>query len=207
MADPVGQQPGDSHLMHVSGDDDFAVASEGAGRNGSPGQTFPALPSEHVIEGRRCPEMLFTDTEGSTQLLQRLDDRYALVLTVDYERMMTIVRTQLGERAFATAWAEGRVMTPEQVLAQQGREIAHEPVIPVLQPPPPTVSRHDYPAGLTAREVQVLRMVAKGLTNNEIAEELRLSEKTIAHHLTHIFNKTSSENRAAAAFAIRHGLA
>jgi predicted ATPase/class 3 adenylate cyclase/DNA-binding CsgD family transcriptional regulator len=127
---------------------------------------------------------------------------------VDYERMVSLVRTQLGERAFATAWAEGRAMTPEQVLAQQGREIAHEPVIPAPQPPPATASRSGYPAGLTAREVQVLRLVAKGLTNSEVAEELGLSEKTIAHHLTHIFNKTTSENRAAAAaFAIRHQLA
>ena len=62
--------------------------------------------------------------------------------------------------------------------------------------------------GLTAREVEVLRLVARGRTNTDIADELGLSEKTIAHHLTHIFNKTGSENRAAAAaFAIRHGLA
>jgi DNA-binding CsgD family transcriptional regulator len=65
-----------------------------------------------------------------------------------------------------------------------------------------------YSAGLTAREVEVLRLVARGLTSGEIALGLKISEKTVAHHLTHIFNKTSSENRAAAvAFAIRHGLA
>ena len=65
-----------------------------------------------------------------------------------------------------------------------------------------------YPAGLTAREVEVLRLVAQGLTSGEIARELKNSEKTVAHHLTHIFNKTTSENRAAAvAFAIHHGLA
>jgi DNA-binding NarL/FixJ family response regulator len=64
-----------------------------------------------------------------------------------------------------------------------------------------------YPAGLTAREVEVLRLVAKGLTNMQIAKELVLSEKTVATHLNHIFNKTNSENRAAAvAFAMRHGL-
>jgi DNA-binding NarL/FixJ family response regulator len=56
--------------------------------------------------------------------------------------------------------------------------------------------------------VQILRLVARGLTSSEVAEELGLSEKTVSHHLTHIFNKTNSENRAAAAaFAIRHGLA
>ena len=73
---------------------------------------------------------------------------------------------------------------------------------------PAMASAPDYFSGLTAREVEVLRLVASGLTNTHIADELGLSEKTIAHHLTHIFNKTGSENRAAAtAFAIRHGLA
>lgn len=63
------------------------------------------------------------------------------------------------------------------------------------------------PADLTVSEVKVLQLVVKGKTNRQIARELALSEKTVANHLTHIFNKTTSENRAAAAaFAIRHGL-
>ncbi|HLW02770.1 MAG TPA: LuxR C-terminal-related transcriptional regulator [Ktedonobacterales bacterium] len=64
------------------------------------------------------------------------------------------------------------------------------------------------PAGLTAREVDVLRLVAAGKSNGQIAKALSLSEKTVGNHLTTIFHKTISENRAAAAaFAIRHGLA
>jgi DNA-binding CsgD family transcriptional regulator/tetratricopeptide (TPR) repeat protein len=63
-------------------------------------------------------------------------------------------------------------------------------------------------AGLSERELEVLRLVAQGKTNREIAEALILSEKTVARHLTNIFNKISVENRAgAAAFALRHGLA
>ena len=64
------------------------------------------------------------------------------------------------------------------------------------------------PANLTGREARVLQLVAKGLSNRQIAQELGLSPKTVANHLTHIFNKTLCENRAAAAaFAIQHGLA
>jgi DNA-binding CsgD family transcriptional regulator/tetratricopeptide (TPR) repeat protein len=64
------------------------------------------------------------------------------------------------------------------------------------------------PASLTPREVAVLKLVSCGKSNSQIAQELVISEKTVIHHLTHIFNKTNSENRAAAtAFAIRHGLA
>jgi predicted ATPase/DNA-binding CsgD family transcriptional regulator len=64
------------------------------------------------------------------------------------------------------------------------------------------------PAGLSRREAEVLRHVASGLSNREIAEALFLSEKTVINHLTSIFNKTGLDNRtAAAAFAIRNGLA
>jgi DNA-binding NarL/FixJ family response regulator len=53
----------------------------------------------------------------------------------------------------------------------------------------------------------VLCLVAQGKSNGQIAQALRLSEKTVTNHLTHIFNKTACDNRAAAtAFAIRHGL-
>jgi predicted ATPase/DNA-binding CsgD family transcriptional regulator len=65
-----------------------------------------------------------------------------------------------------------------------------------------------FPAGLSSREVEVLRLVALGKSNRQIAEELVLSEKTVINHLTSVFNKTGTDNRAAAtAFAIRHDLA
>jgi DNA-binding CsgD family transcriptional regulator len=61
--------------------------------------------------------------------------------------------------------------------------------------------------GLTAREVQVLRLVATGRTNRAIAAELRISEKTVARHLSNIFTKLDLTSRAAAtAYAFRHHL-
>jgi DNA-binding CsgD family transcriptional regulator len=64
------------------------------------------------------------------------------------------------------------------------------------------------PAGLSAREAEVLRLVADGKGNREIAAALHLSASTVAHHLTSIYTKAGVDNRsAAAAFAIRHGLA
>ena len=125
----------------------------------------------------------------------------ALIDRANYERQVAAVRGRLGEHDFAASWSEGRATTPEQVLAAQGRSRSPASITAATIPSP------TYPAGLTAREVQVLRLLAGGLTNREIARELSLSEKTVAHHLTHIFNKTNSENRAAAtAFAIRQGL-
>ncbi|HEX6254507.1 MAG TPA: LuxR C-terminal-related transcriptional regulator [Euzebyales bacterium] len=62
-------------------------------------------------------------------------------------------------------------------------------------------------AGLTAREVEVIRLVAAGLTNREIADELVISEKTVARHLNNMFTKLGLSNRAAAtAYAYKHEL-
>ena len=67
--------------------------------------------------------------------------------------------------------------------------------------------RKDWPAGLTAREVQVLRLVAQGLSNARIADELVISRKTVGNHVEHIYTKIGVSNRALASlFAARHGL-
>ena len=65
----------------------------------------------------------------------------------------------------------------------------------------------EAPGGLTPREVEVLRLVAKGKTNRVIADELIVSEKTVASHLSHIFTKLDLTSRAAAtAFAYENDL-
>ena len=62
-------------------------------------------------------------------------------------------------------------------------------------------------AGLTPRELEVLRLVAAGLTNRVIAERLRISEKTVARHVSNIFLKLGLSSRSAAtAYAYRHDL-
>jgi DNA-binding NarL/FixJ family response regulator len=62
-------------------------------------------------------------------------------------------------------------------------------------------------AGLTARELEVLRLIARGKTNREIARELDISEKTVARHASNIFIKLDLSTRAAAtAYAFTHRL-
>jgi DNA-binding CsgD family transcriptional regulator len=71
-----------------------------------------------------------------------------------------------------------------------------------------TAARHERDDRLSAREVEVLRLVAAGDTNREIARELYLSEKTVERHLSNIFGKLALSSRSAAtAYAFRHGLA
>jgi DNA-binding CsgD family transcriptional regulator len=62
-------------------------------------------------------------------------------------------------------------------------------------------------AGLTGREIEVLQLLARGLSNREIAERLVISRKTASHHVEHIYAKTGTTNRALASlFAASHGL-
>jgi len=65
----------------------------------------------------------------------------------------------------------------------------------------------EYPDGLTQREVEVLRLVAGGKTDRDIAEALFISARTVTTHVSNIFNKINAVNRAqAASYATREGL-
>jgi HD-GYP domain-containing protein (c-di-GMP phosphodiesterase class II) len=67
--------------------------------------------------------------------------------------------------------------------------------------------RRGGPAGLTSREVEVLRLLARGLSNKEIAARLVISPKTVGNHVEHIYAKIDASTRAGASlFAVRHGL-
>ena len=67
--------------------------------------------------------------------------------------------------------------------------------------------RREGPAGLTPREVEVLKLLAQGLSNKEIAERLTISPKTAGTHVEHIYAKIDASSRAVASlFAVQHGL-
>jgi DNA-binding NarL/FixJ family response regulator len=71
----------------------------------------------------------------------------------------------------------------------------------------PARVRTGWPAGLSDREVEVLRLVAGGRSNRAIAQELVISPRTAEHHVQHIYAKIGVSTRAAAAmFAMEHGL-
>jgi predicted ATPase/DNA-binding CsgD family transcriptional regulator len=124
----------------------------------------------------------------------------------DYERDVEGIRARLGEQAFADVWAQGHTMRPEQALAANGQVTlpAPTPTEPLSTSP---TSPANYPAGLSAREVEVLRLVAQGMTNEQVAEQLVISPRTVNSHLTAIYGKIGVTSRSAATrYAFEHEL-
>jgi DNA-binding CsgD family transcriptional regulator len=112
-------------------------------------------------------------------------------------------RAALGEEAFAAAWADGRVMSPEEasVLA-----IALADAIASGPAPTRTVTPA-RPFGLTPREQDVLRLLAEGRSDREIGEALFIGTRTVQTHVANLFAKLEVNTRAeAAAVAVRRGL-
>ena len=117
-----------------------------------------------------------------------------------YERMMATARAELGETTFTERWAEGRAMTLEQAIAEAEQTILSGQVAS-------TRLAFSYPAGLSVREVEVLRLVVAGLTDAQIADRLVLSTRTVSTHLRSIYNKLGVNSRSAATrFAVEHHL-
>jgi predicted ATPase/DNA-binding CsgD family transcriptional regulator len=125
----------------------------------------------------------------------------------DEERMRAMVRAQLGEQAFTQALAEGRAMTPEQALSAQGHSVLASPPNAPAGAGRPQVPSPASPGDLTEREVEVLRLVAQGLTDAQVAESLVISPRTVNAHLRSIYSKLGITSRhAATLFALKQQL-
>jgi len=124
-----------------------------------------------------------------------------------YKRTLAAARSQLGEESFAALWAEGQAMTPEEALAAEGRGPSSEQGHAGAAVPLTAQSLSPSVDGLTAREIDVLRLLAAGLTNSQIAARLMISPKTVNIHASSIYKKLEITSRTAATrYAIEHAL-
>jgi len=128
-----------------------------------------------------------------------------------HQRTVAAIRAQLDEPTFRKAWTAGQAMTLEEALAAAVPARARVPVPPTPPPAPgetPSASPIRGTAfGLTAREIEVLRLVTQGLTTAQIARQLIMSPRTADAHLRSIYGKLEVTSRAAATrSAIEHRL-
>ena len=123
------------------------------------------------------------------------------------EPYLATTRSRLGEALWQAAWAEGRAMSMEQAIEYALTE--EEPSAATLSSTHEQLSAPapEHPAGLTSREVEVLGLVAEGLTNAQVAQRLFLSPRTVQRHLNSVYHKLGVNSRTAATrFALEHGL-
>ncbi len=123
-----------------------------------------------------------------------------------YEQARASAQKQLGDQLFAATWAQGRSMTPEQALAAQGKEMLPTS-LPARAATASQLHTPTLPAELTSREVEVLRFLAQGWSDAQIAEHLVISPRTVNRHTTSLYSKLGVSSRAAATrYAIEHHL-
>lgn len=146
--------------------------------------------------------------ETTRKILEELNDCKVIVLTsyIDEEKIYPALEagafsyllktSRAGEIAKAIYEAmEGKATLEPQVAAKLVRHLSHSAHEKAL---------HE---ALTEREMEVLKLIAQGKTNQEVAEELHIGVKTVKYHLTNIFSKLQVEDRTQAAiYAHQHGL-
>ena len=121
----------------------------------------------------------------------------------EHEEQVAAVRAALGEVSFQTTWARGRSMEPAQALLE--REYT---TVTTLSPLPAVSKDAPVPVKrLSRRELEVLHLLAEGLTNAQIAEQLALSTVTINSYLRTIYSKMQVSSRTQALhYALYHHL-
>ena len=115
----------------------------------------------------------------------------------------------MGDDDFTAAWDAGRALSQTEAVADAIAALDEIERQATIGAPPSGLesAAPDTFAGLTARERDVLRLLAAGKSNREIAEALYISERTARTHVGNILGKLGLHSRSAAAsFAYRHGL-
>ncbi len=203
-----------AQIVYAQGDARQAAALYQEGLSVSQELGYVVLVGYHLIGLAQVAEAQGQSTQaarlfGAADAQMDVNKHLTPIERVAYERDVASVRARLGEETFAAAWTQGRSMTPEQALAAPEPPLTPAPM-PARSQPAPSVepsTAPKYPDGLTAREVEVLRLVAQGLTDAVVAEQLVISPRTVNFHLTSIYSKLQVSSRSAATrYAIEHHL-
>ena len=143
------------------------------------------------------PTVAFRLLSAATQLRERTGAILPVPESLDHERALAAARHALGAPEAERAWAAGRVTALDEILAE-ARRVAELAPGPAAEGQTSRPHRAPSPFALTAREVEVLHLVAEGLTNAQVAARLFVTPRTVNAHLTSIYTKLGVENRAAA---------
>jgi DNA-binding NarL/FixJ family response regulator len=178
-------------------------------------QALAAVAEHHpdaILLDLHMPEL---DGVGATERLTAEYPEVAIVILTTYADDETIIAAlRAGARGYLTKNADRREISQALHSAASGHTVLPPEVAAMLLAGADAGPRErakplpaQLPDGLTAREGDVLSLLAEGLSNREIANELVISEHTVKTHINHVFSKTRSRDRAQAIrYAHEHGL-
>ena len=176
------------------------------------------------LAGAHHPDVVLMDLRmpgvngiaATADLRERLPAARVLVLTTYADQDAIVPALQAGARGYLTKDASAEQIETA-IRAVHAGQTHLDPAVQerlvaavISHPPPPDLSGPDRkpPDGLTAREVEVLALLASGLSNTEIAQRLYLTNATVKTHINRIFAKTGARDRAQAVrYAYQHRLA
>jgi DNA-binding NarL/FixJ family response regulator len=194
-------------LTTVAGIDPVAAASDGEEAMTAAQRHRPDV----ILMDLRMPGM--GGVEATRQIRQALPETEVVVLTTHADEASILDALRAGARGYLTKDA-GVAAIARAVQAAANHETLLDPVVhsrllaaagPGSQPEPRAGPNPDE---LTPREIEVLALIAAGMSNLEIAGRLVVSEATVKTHINHIFAKTGARDRAQAVhYAYRHGIA
>jgi DNA-binding NarL/FixJ family response regulator len=154
---------------------------------------------------------------ATRQILEELPSTRVIVLTTYADDESVFAALEAGALGYLTKDAPAAEIQRAIRLVYAGealldpsvqRRLIERAVVAGVASTPPVVAARSYPDGLTQREAEVLREIAAGYSNREIADRLSISEATVKTHVNNIFSKASLRDRAqAVVYAVHHGLA
>jgi DNA-binding NarL/FixJ family response regulator len=148
------------------------------------------------------PDLAVRRFQHAVTVAGRLQARPMIARSQEGQARALLARDRPGDRQQAASLL-GEVVATAQELGIHGLGERASALLKELGPP----AAPAWPAGLTGREVEVLRLIATGHSNRAIAQALFISPNTVLRHVSNIFTKTGVANRAeAAAYATRHSL-
>lgn len=181
------------------------------------GEAIDGMEAVHLAS-TQYPDVILMDLEMPTkdgitaikEIREKQQESKILVLTsyTDDERVIAAIRAGANGYLLKTTTPDDLLQAIRRV--HQG-DLPLDPSITstvVRQLNRPSTPQTTRPGQLTEREMDVIKLVAKGLTNQQIATELAVSERTVSTHVSRILTKLQLENRTQAAlYALRTGLA
>ena len=186
-------------VVGVAGDGDEAV------------QLATELRPDVVLMDLRMPRC--DGVEATRRLRAEHPDINVLVLTTYADDRSVLDALRAGARGYLTKDAGAAEIQQALQHIAQGQAaidpaVQHHVLEALIKGPGPGEETSDYlPDGLTAREAEVLRLMAQGLSNAQIAERLFVNPSTVKTHINHLFAKTGVRDRAqAVTYAYQHGL-